>query len=102
MNPTEEEKKKINTGYVTETGSSDNDKGADAAPDEIRNKPGSFEDSLNALRNAANRIKDQNTSLEEAIRCYEEGMKHYEACRRILDKAEQKIRVFEAGGNEDI
>ncbi len=58
-------------------------------------KTDSFEHSLAELQKLADRIKAQDTSLEEAIRCYEEGMKYYRVCSTILDDAKQKIEIFE-------
>ena len=43
----------------------------------------------------ADKIKSQDASLEEAIQCYEEGMKYYKICSDILDNAKQKIETFE-------
>ena len=54
-----------------------------------------FTESLNNLKNAANEIGKQATTLEESLRLFEEGMKEAEFCREILDKAEQHITVFE-------
>ncbi len=58
-------------------------------------KTDSFEHSLAELQKLADRIKAQDTSLEEAIRCYEEGMQYYRVCSTILDDAKQKIEIFE-------
>ena len=58
-------------------------------------KTDSFEHSLAELQKLADRIKAQDTSLEEAIHCYEEGMKYYRVCSTILDDAKQKIEIFE-------
>ena len=40
-------------------------------------------------------IKSQDTDLEGAIKCYEEGMKYYEICNEILETAKQKVETFE-------
>ncbi len=55
----------------------------------------SFEHSLAELQKMADKIKSQDASLEEAIQCYEEGMKYYKICSDILDNAKQKIETFE-------
>ena len=41
------------------------------------------------------KIKAGSTTLEEAVACYEEGMKYYSICSDILENAKQKIEMFE-------
>ena len=60
----------------------------------------SFEDSLRKLRETAEKIKSDDTSLEDSIKCYEEGMKYYNECNEILKTAEQKIELMETGSQE--
>lgn len=40
------------------------------------------------------KIRNENTSLEEAIACYEEGIKCYKTCNNILNEAKQKIMIY--------
>lgn len=40
------------------------------------------------------KIRNENTTLEEAIACYEEGIKCYNVCNNILNDAKQKIQVY--------
>lgn len=54
-----------------------------------------FEESLNKLEELSNKIRLDETSLDEAFDCYEEGMKEYEKLKKILDEKNQKIEVFE-------
>jgi exodeoxyribonuclease VII small subunit len=56
-----------------------------------------FTESMLALQNAASEIGKQATSLEDSLRLFDEGMKEAEYCREILDKAEQKILLYENG-----
>lgn len=56
---------------------------------------GKFEKALAELQKLSDRIKSQDTTLEEAIACYEEGMKYYKTCSDILENAKQKIETFE-------
>lgn len=60
-----------------------------------------FTSSMQALQNAAAEIGKQATTLEDALRLFDEGMKEAEFCREILDKAEQKIQIFENGELRD-
>ena len=54
----------------------------------------SFETSIKKLEEIAKKIRDEETSLDEAIKCYEEGIRCYEECTVILDNAKQKIETF--------
>ena len=58
-------------------------------------KNDTFEQALLRLRQNAEKIRSQDTDLEDAIKHYEEGMKDYKVCRGILDSARQKIEQFE-------
>lgn len=60
-----------------------------------------FTESLEKLRNAASEIGKQSTSLEDALRLYDEGMKEAGFCKKILEEAEQKIRIYENGEVKD-
>ena len=55
----------------------------------------SFESSLSHLEELAKMISDPGIALEEAIRCYEEGLKEYKICKSVLDEARQKIETIE-------
>lgn len=56
---------------------------------------GRFEQALKALQDMSEKIKSQDTTLEDAIACYKEGMKQYRICSEILENAKQKIETFE-------
>jgi len=58
-------------------------------------KESDFEASLAKLKELSEKIKSSDTNLEESIKCYEEGMKYYESCNKILSDAQQKIETFE-------
>lgn len=49
---------------------------------------------MKRLEEMSEKIKDEDTALEEAIACYEEGIKCYNICSKILKEAEQKIEVY--------
>lgn len=57
-------------------------------------KKTTFEESLKKLEAASEKLKSQDTSLEDAIRYYEEGLESYRECDRILSEAEQKVEVL--------
>ncbi|MDD5823663.1 MAG: exodeoxyribonuclease VII small subunit [Firmicutes bacterium] len=60
-----------------------------------------FTEALNILQKAASDIGKQATSLEDSLRLYEEGIKEAEFCKEILDSAEQRILIYQNGGEID-
>ncbi len=64
-------------------------------------KKDTFEESLEKLRQAAQKIKSDDTTLEDSIKCYEEGMKYYNECNEILKNAEQKIELMDTENIEE-
>ena len=58
-------------------------------------------EALTSLQNAASEIGKQATTLEDSLKLFEQGMKEAEFCREILDKADQKITVYEQEDGPD-
>ena len=56
---------------------------------------GNFETALEKLQEMTERIKSQDTNLEDAISCYTKGMEYYQVCHDILENAKQRIETFE-------
>lgn len=54
-----------------------------------------FEQSLARLEEISNSLNSDNTTLEDAIKKYEEGIGYYKECNRILGEAKQKIEIFQ-------
>ena len=54
-----------------------------------------FEETLQKLEDMSEMIRDEETSVDEAVKCYEEGMQCYNLCKDLLKKTEQKIEVYE-------
>lgn len=54
----------------------------------------SFTESLECLEKAAQTIGKQTTSLEDALKLFEQGMKDAEYCNKILDEAKQQIEIY--------
>ena len=54
-----------------------------------------FTESLKSLQDAASEISKQATTLEDSLRLFDEGMKEAAYCKDILDRAEQKIQIYE-------
>lgn len=60
-----------------------------------------FSESLKKLQEAANEISKQTTSLEDALKLFDEGMKEAEFCKEILDSAKQRVQLYEDGELKD-
>ena len=59
-------------------------------------KEKTFLESLEILKNNANEISRQSTSLEDSLKLFNEGMKEAKFCEDILNNAEQKIEIYRA------
>ncbi|WP_205408036.1 exodeoxyribonuclease VII small subunit [Alterileibacterium massiliense] len=59
-------------------------------------KEKTFLESLEILKNNANEIGKQSTSLEDSLKLFDEGMKEAKFCEDILNNAEQKIEIYRA------
>ena len=55
---------------------------------------------MKKLEEMSEKIKAEDTTLEEAIKCYEEGIECYRRCSEILKNAQQKIEIY-GQGSED-
>ncbi len=55
----------------------------------------SFEEALSGLERSAEILKKDGTTLEEAMKRFEEGVAYYNHCNDLLSQAKQKIEVFE-------
>ena len=53
-----------------------------------------FEQALEQLEQIVSRIEQGETSLEESIEKYAEGITLIKQCRKILDAAEKKIQLL--------
>ena len=53
-----------------------------------------FEEALYKLEELSEMIRDEETTLDEAVKCYEEGIRCYQICKEMLNETEQKIEVY--------
>ena len=53
-----------------------------------------FEEELKELEKCAQRLRDEEVPLEEAIKNFESGIAHYKNCNEILTAAKQKIETY--------
>ncbi|MBK5253022.1 MAG: exodeoxyribonuclease VII small subunit [Peptostreptococcaceae bacterium] len=64
-------------------------------------KEKTFEEALMNLREAADSIRDNNTTIEESLKQFEKGMNEYKYCNEILNEASQKIEIYEKEVDEN-
>ncbi len=57
-------------------------------------KTKSFEQSIEELEKIVNTLEDGKSSLDEAVKLFESGVKLSKECNTLLDKAEQKIKIL--------
>jgi exodeoxyribonuclease VII small subunit len=53
-----------------------------------------FEDSLEKLQLAVKRLESGELSLEQALECFEEGVKLSKSCNEQLTAAEQRVELL--------
>jgi exodeoxyribonuclease VII small subunit len=60
-----------------------------------------FEQAIARLEAVVRALEDGKTSLEEAMKLYEEGVALVRSCSTTLEEAKQKIITVSVGGNSD-
>lgn len=60
-----------------------------------------YEEAYNNLESILERLESKNTSLDESLSLYEEGIKLYKHCNKLLENAELKISKFSQLGIEE-
>lgn len=58
-----------------------------------------FEQSISELEEIASKLEAGDTSLDESLELFEQGIKLSKSCQKMLDDAEKKVSVLMA--NED-
>ena len=66
-----------------------------------KNEP-TFEETLKRLEAIAREIEEGRIGLEESIARYEEGMKLVNQCRKILTRAEQRIKKLQPTADDSL
>lgn len=59
----------------------------------------SFENSMKELETVVEKLESGDVNLEEALECFEQGIKLSKACRKMLDEAEKKVTVLLNGAD---
>jgi len=59
-----------------------------------------FEEALSRLSHIVETIEDGETTLDDAVKLYKEGLKLAENCGDILGRYESEVYVLEKGAND--
>lgn len=57
-------------------------------------KTKSFEQSVNELEEIVSALENGETTLDESLKLFEQGIKLSKSCQSMLDKAQQKVTVL--------
>ncbi len=60
-----------------------------------------FEDAMKKLEEIANELENNDLSLEESVKKFEEGMNLSKQCKDSLDKAEKQITILIDGQDKE-
>ncbi len=52
-----------------------------------------FDEAIKRLKQICDKLKDDNTPLEEAVELYKEGIKLSKECREVLDNIKNELEV---------
>lgn len=66
-------------------------------PQSASEAPRRFDELLEELRSLVERLESGNLSLEDSLRCFEQGMKLCRQGAGVLDEAEKRVEVLLAG-----
>lgn len=64
-------------------------------------KKKNFENQLDRLKEIVDMMEQGNVKLEDALKLFEEGVGIYSNCNKLLEEAEQKIKIMTSIGEED-
>lgn len=59
-----------------------------------------FEESMEELESIVKTLENGECSLEDAVKLFEKGVKLSNDCHKVLDDAEQKIKILTESGPE--
>ncbi len=62
----------------------------------------SYEEAFGKLEKSVAALQDGRLSLEQALECYEEGMKLARHCHDLLQKAELRVQQLRVTNNGDL
>ena len=61
-----------------------------------------YEDSVKRLEDIVSALERGDASLDESLKLFEEGTKLVTSCGKMLDEAEQKVRILRRTAEGDI
>ena len=67
-------------------------------PQKKNDKNPNFEESLNALEALVTHMESGELTLEESLQEFERGMALTKQCQKLLDEAEQRVRILTEKG----
>ena len=68
----------------------------------MEEKKVTFEEALNLLQNAVNKLENGEISLDEAFSMFEQGIKYAKICEEKLSLIEEKVaKIIKDGNKED-
>lgn len=67
----------------------------------MENRFSNYEESLKRLEEILEKLEDDNITLEENVKLYEEALAHHKNLMEILDREEGKIRMMTEEGESD-
>ena len=60
-----------------------------------------FEEMMGSLEKISSELENENLTLDQAMKKFEEGMQLSKKCSEILDNAEKKIKILINDSEED-
>lgn len=61
-----------------------------------------FEEQIKELENIVSRLEDSDVTLDETLSLFEKGIRLTKGCQKILDNAENKVKVLMTDGNGEM
>jgi len=68
----------------------------------MANRKDGFEDHLEALEKIVEALEQGELTLDQALERFEEGVKRLKACRDLLAKAEEKVKILVKDAEGDL
>lgn len=63
-------------------------------------KKGTFEETIIKLEEIVEKLEESKASLDETIELYQEGIKLSALCNKMIDEAQQKIKILSGKKDE--
>ncbi|BEP28996.1 exodeoxyribonuclease VII small subunit [Helicovermis profundi] len=60
----------------------------------MASKKNNFEDNLETLKTIVHKLENNEPSLDESLKLFEDGIKVYRKCLNTLEKAENKVKIL--------